>query len=360
MFKLFLANLKMTVRDRQRLFWSFMFPVLFTIIFGFFFGSGSMSTTEVVLINHSDSLIAVNLEKAMTDSEMFKIDTTTSIEKAKDQIIKGQLAGAIEVPADFGKPIPGAPTAVKVISDPGSAQAGAVLNSFLNNYLNQASFQVQNARPLFTIEQEMTNSRKLNYFDFVLMGLIGMALMNSSVQGVAIAMAQYREDQILKRITTTPIKTWKFIVAEVLSRMVINLLQIGTVLGIGYWGFGAHIYGNLFLLFVFGMIGAILFQSIGFVIASLAKTVPAAEGMAVAITIPMMFLAGVFFPTDTLPRWLSSIVQYLPLAPLLRMIRTIGLEASSPFSDPKNIAIVGGWIVICLLISSFKFRLTEE
>ena len=192
------------------------------------------------------------------------------------------------------------------------------------------------------------------------MGLIGLALMNASIQGIAITMANYREDKILKRITTTPLPSWKFVGAEVISRLTLNLLQVSLILAIGVYGFHAHIYGNLLLLYIFALLGGLLFQSIGFMVASVAKSTDAAQGMSVAITIPMMFLAGVFFPIDTLPKWLNSIVQYLPLAPLLRMIRTIGLEAGNPFTNPLNIEIVIGWIIICLLISIWKFRLADE
>ena len=95
-------------------------------------------------------------------------------------------------------------------------------------------------------------------------------------------------------------------------------------------------------------------------IASFVKTTDAAQGAATAITIPMMFLGGVFFPIDTLPKWLIAIVQYLPIAPLLRIIRGVVLEGNSPFFNPSNIIIVMIWIVACLVIASWKFRLREE
>jgi ABC-2 type transport system permease protein len=82
--------------------------------------------------------------------------------------------------------------------------------------------------------------------------------------------------------------------------------------------------------------------------------------MATAITIPMMFLGGVFFPIDTLPKWLFSVVQYLPIAPLLRIIRGVVLEGNSPFFNPINIIIVLLWIIACLSIATWKFRLSEE
>ncbi len=235
-----------------------------------------------------------------------------------------------------------------------------VVLNFVNSYLTEASFEIQKTKKIFQIEEEKTNTRNLTYFDFVMIGLIGMALMNASIQGVSISMAKYREDKILKRIITTPIKPWLFITAEVLSRLILNLFQVALILVIAIYFFGAHIYGSILLIFLFSLLGAVLFQALGFAVASMTKTTDAAQGMAMSISIPMMFLAGVFFPIDQLPGWLASIVQYLPLAPLLRMIRQIALENSSPFAEPANIIIVIVWIILLLIIAGYKFRMVEE
>jgi len=360
MIKLFIANLKMMVRGKQALFWALVFPLMFTIIFGFFFGSGSTSAGTIALIDSANTPLSQAYAKALEDSKLVKIKTDVALSDINDQIAKSQLAAAVEIPKGFGSTGPDATTNIKIIEDPANGQVNGALSAFTNQFLIQTDYKIHNLKPTFSVTEETTNKRTLTYFDFVLMGLIGLALMNASVQGIAIAMANYREDQILKRLTTTPLKTWKFVGAEVLSRLVLNILQVGLILAIGIWGFHAHVYGNILLIFIFALLGGLLFQSLGFLVASVAKTTDAAQGMAVAITIPMMFLAGVFFPIDSLPKWLSSVIQYLPLAPLLRMIRTIGLEAGSPFTNPLNIEIVLAWILVALGISIWRFRLTDE
>ncbi len=357
---LFLASLKITYRNRQLLFWSFMFPLMFTFIFGFFFGKGSTSTGTIAFINQSKSPIAQNLETTMGKSDLFKLRKDLNVNDAKDLMKQGKIANIVIISKDFGELSPTTSTKIKIIDDPANLQANSVVMGFIREYLNQVNFQVANAKPIYSVAEEKTTTQALNYFDFVLIGLIGMALMNSSVQGIAIGMAQYREDKILKRLTTTPLPSWEFIVAQVLSRLVINIAQIGLILAIGKYFFDAHIYGNIFLIFLLAMLGAVLFQLLGFVIAGFAKTTQAAEGMATTATIPMMFLAGVFFPIDQLPKWLFSVVQYLPLAPLLRIIRGTALESTSIWINPINIIIVTAWIVLLLILASYKFRLSDE
>lgn len=361
MLKLLISNLKMLFRNRQALFWSLMFPLLFTIIFGFFFGGSQNASGTVALINNSSQDLASNLEKSINKNEIFKISKDYNLKEAKSQIKRGKLSAAIVIPENFGNlGDPSAPTKIELFDDPANLQTNATIIQYLSQFLTGVNFQIQNAKPIFSVKEQKTTSSKFEYFDFVLIGLIGMALMNSSIQGLGVNMAKYRETKILKRLTTTPLKSWKFIIAEVLSRLVINFIQISLILIVGIYGFKAHINGNFVILYLIGLLGAILFQSVGFVVASVSKTVAAAEGMSVAVTIPMMFLSGVFFPIDALPNWLYSIVKYLPLSPLLKMIRAVGLDNSSPLADPWNLVIIISWIFITLGISIYKFRLVEE
>lgn len=362
MIKLFIADLKMLARNRQALFWSLFFPLIFTCIFGLFFGRENNFSGTVAIVNESQTQVATGLDQALTDSKLFNISSEKNLDTAKDLVNKSKISAVVDIPSTFGNLTPESSKEVKIYYDPGSSQTLQILDNFLNQYLTQASFQIQKSQPLFTVANEKTGNttNTFTYFDFVMAGILGLALMNSSIIGIAIGISSYREDKILKRITTTPLPTWKFISMEVLSRLVVNLVQIALILIVGVYGFHGHIYGNLFILLGVALIGAILFQLIGFVIATFAKNPDAAQGMSQVIAIPMMFLAGVFFPIDSLPAWLSSIVQYLPLAPLLRMLRAVAIDAQSPFTNPVNIAIVGGWILVTLAFTIWRFRLSEE
>ncbi len=360
MSKFFWLNLKMLFRQRQMLFWSLAFPIMFTIIFGFFFGGDSTSVGTISIINKSETELASTIETTLSDSEVLKIREVENLEEAMSLIETNDLVSTIYIPEGFGSPLPDAPKEIDVYLDKGNLTSNQVITAFLGNMLTNANFQVHNVEPIFSVNKVTTTSTDLTYFDFVLVGLIGLALMNSSIQGLAITMSKYREEQILKRLVTTPIKPWKFVLAEVLSRLVVNIIQVAVILMIGVYGFGAHIAGNLWLVMLFSLVGAFLFQLIGFVVSTFSKNADAAQGMSMTITIPMMFLAGVFFPIDQLPNWLHSIVEWLPLAPLLRMLRAVMLESKSPFLDPMNIIIVSVWIVFMALVSIYRFKLSDE
>jgi len=361
MLKLFIADLKMITRNKQALVWSLVFPVIFILIFGLFFGSNNGVTGSIRIINQSDSELAINIVQAIKDSDIFPVKDEISLDKAREEIEKSQLSAVVVIPDTFAKAGPKATNQVLVYYDPANAQTSSILANLIDKILTEASFKIQGTKQMFEVDQHIIGAgQKFNYFDFVLVGILGMALMNSSILGIAIGISKYREDKILKRLISTPIKPWKFIVAEVFSRLILNILQIIIILSIGILGFKGNISGNIFVVILVAILGGILFQLIGFTIATFAKNADATQGLAQIVTIPMMFLAGTFFPIDSLPKWLANVVQYLPLAPLLRMLRNVAIDNISPFTDPINIIVILGWIVLALFISIFKFRMTEE
>ncbi|HOX41686.1 MAG TPA: ABC transporter permease [bacterium] len=141
MFNLFIANLKMLMRNKQALFWSLMFPLMFTFIFGFFFGKNNKVGT-IAVVRNSNTEIANGLEKALTESDAFTIKTDIKEDEIKRSIETNKIAGAVVVPEKFGESMPDAPKNVKIIFDPGNAQVNQALAGYVNGYLTQATLAV--------------------------------------------------------------------------------------------------------------------------------------------------------------------------------------------------------------------------
>jgi len=147
-----------------------------------------------------------------------------------------------------------------------------------------------------------------------------------------------------------------FVIAQVGAFLVISVLQTGVILGTGVLA-GAHLPGNFVWAVPITLLGNIVFLNLGIVVAAASKTVAAASGMANAITLPMMFLSGVFFPTDQLPPFVEKLVQFLPLTPLLNALRTVLLDNESILHTGGDLALIGAWAVAMVLLASRLFKL---
>ena len=74
------ANLKMTIRNRQAIFWNLAFPAIFIVMFGVVFNSGGMDSFSVGIAG-ADSELRASVTQAMEASDAFDISEGTTEEE---------------------------------------------------------------------------------------------------------------------------------------------------------------------------------------------------------------------------------------------------------------------------------------
>lgn len=127
-----------------------MFSLMFTLIFGLFFGRENNMAGSVAIVNKSDTELAHNLSQGLIDSKIFNIKESDNIDDARTQVEKSKISAAVYIPENFGNVAdPNSPKSIKMYYDPGSGQAVTILSNFIDRYLTGTSFAVQNAKPGF-------------------------------------------------------------------------------------------------------------------------------------------------------------------------------------------------------------------
>src|SRR5258705_2601191 len=127
---------------------------------------------------------------------------------------------------------------------------------------------------------------------------------------------QQREKLLLRRLNATAVPGWALVGSNVAVRLVIAAVQTALILGIGITLLGVKVVGNPLPIAGFVILGALTFTSIGYVIASFARTEEAANGITSVVQFPLMFLSGIFFPLEVLPDWLRNVATPMPLTSL--------------------------------------------
>ena len=195
----------------------------------------------------------------------------------------------------------------------------------------------------------------VDYFDYVLPGLLAIGLMNFAMVGSAAGVARFRELQILKRIVATPLRPWKFIAGQVGARLVLAAVQTAIIMAVGVL-LGGDLGSGWPWLLVISLMGNLIFISLGFAIAGRVASVEAANNAAGLATTPLMFLSGSFFPVESMPGWLQPIADLLPLTPLVDALRAIAIQGAGITDVGSELAIIGAWIVGGLMLARATFR----
>lgn len=139
-------------------------------------------------------------------------------------------------------------------------------------------------------------------------------------------------------------------------RLLIALVQSVLIISIGAALFGVTIVGSIALVVGFIVLGAVTFISIGYVIASFAKTEESANSLTSVVQFPLMFLSGIFFPIEFMPEFLQPVAALLPLTYLGDALRQV-MVGGAPYAPlPIDALVLGGWLAGSFLISARFFR----
>ena len=156
-------------------------------------------------------------------------------------------------------------------------------------------------RPVAIAAQPATiQTQRLNAVSYLVPSILGMALMQTGIFA-AVPLVADRQKLILKRLAATPLKRWQLIGSNVIMRLMIAMIQFVLIVGVGVAAFGVAITGSFIAIALLAVLGSLAFTSLGYVIATMAKTEDAANGMTAAVQFPMMFLSGTFFPIAVMP-----------------------------------------------------------
>ena len=182
-------------------------------------------------------------------------------------------------------------------------------------------------------------------------------IMSNSIIGLAASMATYREKKILRRIKASPLKPRTFFAAQVLAYLVMSLVQATVILGLGAIVFRVPVGGNFLIIGVLILVCNIVFLNLGFIVGAFSKTVAAASGFGNVIVLPLAMFSGVFFPPEMLPGFLTEVMRFLPLAPMVDILRGITLGAKTVLDFPFQLGLIAAWIGVTALAAVRVFKL---
>jgi ABC-2 type transport system permease protein len=331
------ANLKMVVRNRQALFWNLAFPGLFIVIFGTIFGNDSgVNFTVGVAGDTSSSLYRGTVAAMESADDVFTVETGTDADE-----LKKLNDGDRDVVLVFGpQPAGGGFPAVRISYDETNGPNARVAVSAVRQVLLSVA---QGENPVPITEQPVAGE-DIDYIDFLVPGILAMALMNSGVIGLSTAFVTYRERGILRRIKVTPFPLSSFVLARIASQLLVALAQSVILVGMAVLLFDLTVKGNVFLIGLVVLLGALAFLAIGFAISGFARNAETAASYANLITFPMLFLSGVFFDLDSAPDWMEPITRVLPLRYLVDALR-------EPMTRGSGLSTI--WLDLLVLLATF-------
>ena len=367
---------KRFMRDGTSLFFTFLFPLIFLLVFGAIFNNQTTSF-DVAIINHSKSEFAkqfVEQAKANKDTTL-KVKDVKDMQEAREKLKHSDLSGIIELPADFGTVTlaqPGAPQpgqgsaagqtqarpsgTLRVLYAKGSEQSGNTLTAIMGQIIDGINKGMGQPEPPLKVAGQAVGDEQLKTFDYTFTGLLAFSLLSMGIFGLANQMPTEKQKGSYRRLRASPFTAGQLILAMGIHYTIVSLLSAAMMLVVGMSVFHFNMRGDWLLAVSFLTLAALLMVGFGLLIGGWAKNENQSAPLGNLVAFPMMFLSGTFFPSFMFPEWLRTLSQFIPMTPVTDGLRLIMTEHASLGEVLPYAGAISLWMLVVYVAAIKLFR----
>lgn len=191
--------------------------------------------------------------------------------------------------------------------------------------------------------------------DFLLPGVLALAVMSTSMVSLGIATGFERSYQVLKRLGATPLGRGRLVIAKILTVFAVEVIQLAVLIPIGL-AIGWRPEGALWALAILVILGGTAaFAGIGLTMAGRLRgeiNLAAQNGLYLLL----LLLGGMIIPLDELPGPLEAVGRVLPSGALSDLMHeTLNNTGNQPLTSA---IVLVAWAVVAPLVASRTFRWT--
>ncbi len=347
---------------------SIIFPLVLIVFLG---GIGNtIFHISVAIVNYADNPQSFQFISQLQSNNVLSIKTITSQNIAMNMLHSSNVSLVIVILPTF----PNGSQNIDVYYNNNNFQNSMTGLSFIQStaskFINQKQISVQqiNAQqtnPQSSVSSTAISGTKASYKDFLFAGILIMVTIFGSTFNGGISLIKDKDTGILKSFLMSPISKLSIILSKILSGITQSTLYVFIAILIGVAD-GVTIamlpwFAAILWILLFTVLISILFSCVAIILAIRIPRVEVFTIIVNAITLPLWFLSGAFFPASSLPSLFKPFNTYNPLTYAVNAIRNItmlGYLTMNQIAVTMSIIIIG---IVVLFVLAFKlFKTTVD
>jgi ABC-2 type transport system permease protein len=333
--ELTVVRFRLFFREPSAVFWTFGFPVILSVTLGIAFRNRPPEPLRVAVEAGSR---AEAMMQALASPRVKP--TLREAAAARDDLRAGRVVLVV---------VPGEPVTYRYDE---TRPEGRLARAAVDDLLQRAAGR----RDPLPVSDERVTEPGARYIDFLIPGLAGLNLMQSSMWGIGYLIVEMRTKKLVKRLLATPMRRTDFLLSFVLMRALFVLIEVPVLFGFGWLAFGVRIAGSAALIFGLSLLGALTFAGIGLLVASRAENTQTVGGLMNLVMMPMFIGSGVFFATANFPDAMQPYLRAMPLTALNDALRAVANQGAGLRDVMGAVAVLGAWGIVSFAAALRLFR----
>lgn len=198
---------------------------------------------------------------------------------------------------------------------------------------------------------------KVSWNDYYIPSLVTFGVIGATFTNLAVSISIRRDTGVLKRFRGTPLPPWIFMVAVVLSSLIVAAILTALTIVFGIIVYGVHVPEHIGALILTLAVGAGTFCALGLAMTAVIPNAEAAPAIINGVLLPLVFISGTFFPVDP-SSVLARIADYFPVRHFITSMFNAfdPAHASSTGLSGNDLIIMAAWGVAGLFLAIRRFR----
>jgi len=361
-------------RDRAMIPILFVAPIIQLLAFGYAVNT-DVDNVPMVLVDQDRSRESRALVDRFLESGYFDLVGTEDSVGAIDRwLLEGRAQTALVIGAGYGRAIAaGRSPRLQVIAD-GSDSSSAMIGlgysariiAARNNDIARAQLSKMlgsaaiSATDRIELVPRVWYNPDLKSRWFYVPAVLALLLMVMTMLLSSMGVVREKEIGTMEQIIVTPIRPWQLIVGKLLPFGIIGLFILLVVVSVTVFYFKIPLRGSLIVLILLSMLFLLTTLGFGLLVSTIVRTQQQAMlTSAFVLMMPMIYLSGLLFPIENMPRAMQIITYAIPLRYYAIILRGVFLKGSGiAVLWPEALCLLGfGVAVISLAAARFQKRL---
>ncbi len=308
------AEFRVFVRDKGALTFTFLFPLLFIVIFGYLMGGIGTAEGAKLGLLIAPKVDAARLEAAVSEvgvADVARMQTAADLEKAIE-----------ERKVDFGAEWDG--TTLRFLYDVRRTQENFTFQELARGISARFDLANQGRRPILDVKSVIEGGEaSADWFTLVVPGILAFSVLSAGLFAVAGHVTSMKQRRLLERLVVTPMPPVTLLAAVVTVRLAVVFVSTLLTLTVAMALFHVPFHVNWPLYTVFLVAATLGTMGLGTILSLLVKQPSSASNLANVVSMLMMFLSGIYFPIEIMPAVLRELSVILPLRHMADVMRYV-------------------------------------